>query len=225
MIQNANPYFPEVPFRLLVKGDVISGILCVPRGAKGIVILVNGIGESRRTLPLQFIASTLQKAEIATLAVDLLTEEELMSADSCSNDDLLVDRLLSVIHWVWESDQTTGLPIGLFGADRGAAVVLQTGCRLGEEFKAIVAFGENYDLDFRELHMIKAPTLLIVPSSDGAPGEPAHHVFRELCCIKKMEVIPETSFLYNHERASEIIAPLSTCWFHAHLCHVEAACV
>lgn len=140
--------------------------------------------------------------------------------------DQLAGRLLSVIHWIWANDQFAGLPIGLFGADMGAAVVLKVAGQLGEEVSAIVAFGGDYDLDYRKLYMVKAPTLLIVPGSDGVRRESADRVLRELCCVKKKEIIPETSFLYNHERASEIIAPLSTCWFREHLTPVvEAASV
>ena len=55
---------------------VLKGSLNIPENAKGIVVFAHGSGSSRFSKRNQFVAKELQKAGLATLLMDLLTEEE-----------------------------------------------------------------------------------------------------------------------------------------------------
>jgi putative phosphoribosyl transferase len=219
---NSPTYWPEFPVHVLVKGDVIDGDLCIPRNAKGVVVFVYGSGGGRLSPELKYITSVVQKAEIGTLCIDLLTDEENAIPDNQVNLPLLTTRLLSVIHWLWSNDQTVGLPIGLFGAGAGATAVLKAASELGEEVKAIVTRGASYDLIHHELHMVKAPTLLLVSSSNDSMIAIHDQAFHALCCPKKLEIIPGMSSRADREGVSEIVASLATTWFRKHLSSVSA---
>lgn len=54
----------------------LEGNLSIPRGAQGIVLFAHGSGSSRHSPRNKYVANVLQDAGIATLLIDLLTEEE-----------------------------------------------------------------------------------------------------------------------------------------------------
>src|SRR4051812_3164643 len=54
----------------------LQGILTIPKGAKGIVLFAHGSGSGRHSPRNQFVARLLNEQQIATLLMDLLTEEE-----------------------------------------------------------------------------------------------------------------------------------------------------
>ncbi len=58
-------------------GDVVlEGNLALPGSPKGLVLFAHGSGSSRLSPRNTFVAGVLQKAGIATLLFDLLTEKE-----------------------------------------------------------------------------------------------------------------------------------------------------
>lgn len=217
----APTYWPDFPVHFQVHGEVIHGDLCVPRNAKGIVVFAYGSGGGRHSPRLKYITSVLHKAEVGTLCVDLLTDEENAIEDNQLNIAFLTSRLLSVVHWLWANEQTVGLPIGLFGAGTGATAVLKAASQLGDEIKAIVTRGASYDLVHHELHMIKAPVLLLVSARDDSVGEWNEYAFHELCCVKKIEVVPGSSALFDEAGVSEIVASVATSWFRKYLLAVS----
>ncbi len=55
---------------------VLRGTLGVPEGARGVVLFAHGSGSSRHSPRNQFVARQLREAGLATLLVDLLSEDE-----------------------------------------------------------------------------------------------------------------------------------------------------
>src|ERR671933_94129 len=55
---------------------VLEGDLSVPKNAQGVVIFAHGSGSGRHSPRNRYVAQVLQNEGIATLLIDLLTEEE-----------------------------------------------------------------------------------------------------------------------------------------------------
>ena len=68
--------FQELQVRIPCGTGVISGDLVVPPWAKGLVLFAHGTGSSRQSPRNQFVAAQIQAAGMATLLLDLLTQEE-----------------------------------------------------------------------------------------------------------------------------------------------------
>lgn len=207
--------------RLLIEGVVLEGELNVPRNASGIVIFAHGSGSSRHSPRNKYVASVLQKAGIGTLLVDLLNEDEDEVYENRFDIELLAFRLVKVVEWLWSNDETEGLPIGLFGASTGAAAALQAAATLRDEIKAVVSRGGRPDLVLKQLHIVTAPTLLIVGSYDVTVLELNKEAYDQLCCHKKLEVVPGATHLFEEEGALESVASLATSWYRGHFSEVE----
>lgn len=82
----------------------LDGKLAIPEKPRGIVIFAHGSGSSRFSPRNQFVAEVLNKAHLATLLFDLLTEGE-EEIDEISGElrfdiYLLADRLIKTTRWV-----------------------------------------------------------------------------------------------------------------------------
>lgn len=147
----------------------LAANLTVPESPTGIVVFAHGSGSSRHSPRNQRVAATLNDAGLATLLLDLLTAAEEAREGGAGelrfDVELLARRLVGTIDWL-RSGPLTGLPIGLFGADTGAAAVLMAAAARPEDIAAVVSRGRP-DLAGRALTKVQAPTLLIV----GGAGE------------------------------------------------------
>jgi dienelactone hydrolase len=106
----------------------IAGTLRVPEQASGIVLFAHGSGSSRFSPRNRGVATVLERAGLATMLIDLLSEQE-EKEDSRTGAlrfdiSLLADRLLAVSSWLLLGDKTISLPIGFFGASTGAGAAL-----------------------------------------------------------------------------------------------------
>src|SRR5215216_2407237 len=74
----------------------LEGNLIIPKSSRGIVLFAHGSGSGRHSPRNKYVAEVLQDAGIATLLIDLLTEEEVdMQTRHLRLDiDLLAQRLI-----------------------------------------------------------------------------------------------------------------------------------
>ena len=105
--------------------NIIEGNLTLPNttiDTKGTVIFAHGSGSSRHSSRNQYVAQVLNKAGIATLLIDLLTNEEEniddMTKEYRFNIRLLARRLLISTDWLSQYPKLRNLNIGYFGASR-----------------------------------------------------------------------------------------------------------
>ena len=79
---------------------------------------------SRHSPRNKYVANVLQDAGIATLLLDLLTEEEeeidIQTLNLRFDIDLLAKRLLGATDWLQDKSTTNDLRIGYFGASNRA---------------------------------------------------------------------------------------------------------
>lgn len=199
-----------------VDGVKLEGTLVVPKGATGIVVFSHGSGSSRFSPRNRFVADELQKNDIATILIDLLTEKEDEVYETRFNIDLLTERLGGVLRWLQEEPGTKGLRLGLFGASTGAASALRVAAELGARVSAVVSRGGRPDLAMENLHKVVSPTLLVVGGEDYGVIELNEQALAVLACEKKLEIVPGATHLFEEKGALEEVARLASDWFQKH---------
>lgn len=195
----------------------LEGILGLPPGPRGLVVFAHGSGSGRLSPRNNFVALHLQQVGLATLLLDLLTEEEADDRDKVFDIDLLADRLLLAKHWVETEDRTRDFTIGYFGASTGAGAALQAAAREPANVKAIVSRGGRPDLAEPYLPSVTAPTLLIVGGHDEPVIEMNQAAYDLLTCERKLIIIPDATHLFEESGTLEQVAKQAGKWFGRYL--------
>lgn len=201
---------------------VLEGDLGVPSGPLGVVLFAHGSGSGRFSPRNQFVAAKLRGDwGLATLLIDLLTREE-EAVDDVSGRlrfDLpfLAERLLAATDWLARDEETSGLPLGYFGASTGGGAALIAAAERPASVSAIVSRGGRPDLAGPFLHRVKAPTLLIVGGEDRVVVGLNQQAFAHLHAEKRLEIVPGATHLFEEPGALEIVADLAGDWFRRHL--------
>ncbi len=203
------------------RGQYLEGDLHIPEGAKGIVLFAHGSGSSRFSPRNAQVAKFLGKGGLATLLIDLLTQEEGEIDDATAqlrfDIGLLAKRLCSVTDWMLKEKSTESLAIGYFGASTGAAAALVAAAEKKGSVKAVVSRGGRPDLAGSHLSGVTAPTLLIVGGYDTPVIEMNKEALAQLTCEKKMVIVPKATHLFEEPGALEEVARLAQGWFLQHL--------
>lgn len=202
-------------------GIVLHGDLSIPENTIGMVIFSHGSGSSRLSPRNRYVAQVLQKRGLATLLFDLLTEDEDHIYQNRFNIDLLTIRLIDVTQWVQQQKETKKSPLGYFGASTGAASALRAAAFFGKDIKAVVSRGGRPDMAFEALHLVSAPTLLIVGGLDEQVIELNRKAYKKLPGIKKLEIVPKASHLFEEPGKLAEVAQISGDWFVSHLLNIK----
>ncbi len=199
----------------------MDGEFALPSSACGVVVFAHGSGSSRRSPRNQFVASSLREAGLATLLMDLLTQEEeladLERGHLRFDIPFLAGRLKAATAWVLAQPDARRLPLGYFGASTGAAAALVAAAEVGGAVKAIVSRGGRPDLADTALDRVKAPTLLIVGSHDPDVLALNRSALARLGKESKLSVVPGASHLFEEPGALAEVARLAAAWFREHL--------
>lgn len=200
----------EIP----VNGVRVPGILTVPPHARGLVIFAHGSGSSRFSARNGYVAEVLQKESIATLLMDLLTEEEDRNPEARFDIPLLATRLMSITRWIASQSNVQHLPIGYFGASTGAAAALKAAARMGDTIDVVVSRGGRPDLaEDCNLESVVAPTLLIVGGKDDLVISLNRLAMGKLQCEKQLVIVPGATHLFEEPGTLEQVARFAADWF------------
>jgi putative phosphoribosyl transferase len=201
-----------------VHDGTIHGTLSPPRAGAGVVLFAHGSGSSRHSPRNLFVARQLAERGHGTLLLDLLTQEEeevdAVTMEHRFDVQLLAQRLSSATDWLATNSATRSYPVGYFGASTGAAAALIAAAhRTG--VAAIVSRGGRPDLAGGALHLVTAPTLLIVGERDyqviQLNREARRHMTR--CQEKELHLVPHATHLFEEPGALEEVARLAGDWF------------
>ena len=207
--------------RIPINGISIEGDLTIPEGATSIVLFAHGSGSSRFSPRNRAVASDLHAAGFATLLLDLLTEEEeqLEAATRHLRFDieLLAARLGAATDWIGRRADTRTLGIGYFGASTGAAAALVAASERRHIVRAVVSRGGRPDLAGAALPNVQAATLLVVGGHDAQVITLNENAFRRLTCVKRMDIIPGATHLFEEPGALESVSHLARQWFEEYL--------
>ena len=194
-----------------------EGLLGLPAAqASGIVLFAHGSGSSRLSPRNTFVAEALQRAGLATLLFDLLTETEAASRANVFDIKLLAERLDQAATWVGDCAAGRRLPLGFFGASTGAAAAL-VAAATRNDVRAIVSRGGRPDLAANALTKVTAPTLLIVGGDDPEVLALNRAAYRQLHCERRLDVVPGATHLFEEPGTLESVITLARAWFLQHL--------
>lgn len=196
---------------------MLPGILTVPENFRCTVIFAHGSGSSRFSSRNRSVSDVLNRAGVATLLFDLLTEDESVFQRNVFDIDLLSERLIHAANWVADNVEEHGKSIGFFGASTGAAAALKAAVESQIPIGAIVSRGGRPDLAMDYLPDITAPTLFLVGSKDVGVLELNEIAYGKLKCPKRMELVKNATHLFEEEGALEHVAESAKSWFIEHL--------
>jgi putative phosphoribosyl transferase len=203
-------------------GVLIRGDLNPVPNACGVVLFAHGSGSGRLSARNRYVAESLNKRRLATLLIDLLTEEEELAERSTGHlrfdIGLLTDRLRSATRFLGQDSDTRALPVGYFGASTGAAAALAASIAFPNTVKAIVSRGGRPDLAGECLDKVNAPALLLIGSLDLLVIELNEQAFTQLSCEKELVLVSGASHLFEEEGTLDEVARLAGDWFARHLC-------
>ncbi|WP_457971522.1 phosphoribosyltransferase family protein [Arthrobacter sp. D1-17] len=205
-----------------VQGMRLEGHLYLPGEAAGVVIFAHGSGSGRKSPRNRFVASTLQRAGLGTLLLDLLSPAEELDRSNVFNIELLAHRLNAAKYWLHSRPEATSSTVGYFGASTGAGAALwaaaeQREGEQGEGIGAVVSRGGRPDLAGDRLNLVRAPTLLIVGSADHRVLELNRQAQALLRCPNQLEVVKGATHLFEEPGTLQEAAVLARDWFARYL--------
>lgn len=207
----------HVPVLAPVDSLHLEGILSVPSAARGVILFAHGSGSSRHSPRNRYVADILNESGLATLLIDLLTEDEqqvdLQTAHLRFDISLLAKRLEGISEWLVQHPEVRGLNLGHFGASTGAAAALVAAAELPQLIRAVVSRGGRPDLAGPSLAGVEAPTLLIVGGDDIPVIELNRRAMAHLQCQKEIRIIPGATHLFEERGALEKVSGLARDWF------------
>lgn len=210
---------PAIELSIPVSGGLfINGTLFNPADSVGLVIFAHGSGSNRFSPRNRLVADELNRRQLATMLLDLLTEEEDKDYAKRFDIALLTQRLLAATHCARLAKETRTLQIGYFGASTGAAAALQAAAALGSEIQTVVSRGGRPDLaSHRDMAQIQCPVLFLVGELDTEVLQLNRDVARTLGSHAKLIVIAGATHLFEEHGCLEEVARLSADWFVRHL--------
>jgi putative phosphoribosyl transferase len=203
----------ERPISVMSDQVTLNGFLGIPPGPVGVVLFAHGSGSGRLSPRNRYVAQRLRNGGIATLLIDLLTEDEAEDRRNVFDIDLLADRVLMAGTWLNEDERTKRLPLGYFGASTGAGAALQAAARHPSMVKAVVSRGGRPDLAEQYLPEVTAPTLLLVGGYDEPVTGMNQAAFDLLRCPKELTIIPGATHLFEEPGTLERVADFALEWF------------
>jgi len=209
------------PVHIAIGPHSLAGDLAVPEQARGLVMFAHGSGSSRFSPRNRYVADTLHRSDLATLLIDLLTEQE-EAIDEVTGRlsfdiGLLADRLVALRAWAQNAPELTDLQVGLFGASTGGGAALVAAAQQPHEFHAVVSRGGRPDLAGSALSRVLAPTLLIVGERDDVVIELNRRAMAHIRAEVRLEIVPRATHLFEEPGALEDVARLAANWFTTHL--------
>ncbi|MEY9989033.1 putative phosphoribosyl transferase [Streptomyces sp. V4I8] len=206
---------PDREVRIPAAGARLGARLVVPDGAQAAVAFAHGSGSGRHSPRNQYVAGALNRAGLATLLLDLLTDDEAHDRHNVFDIFLLARRLHAASVWLRGE---TGLPVAYFGASTGAAAALEAAALSGSEVRSVVSRGGRPDLATpAALTRLRAPTLLIVGSRDTQVLSLNRLAADRMHCEHRIAVVPGATHLFEEPGTLTTVAELARDWFTAHV--------
>ena len=184
---------------------MILGSLDTPAQAVGVVLFAHGSGSGRHSPRNQFVAKQLRAGGLATLLIDLLTEEEEADRNNVFDIRLLARRLAVAARWLRQQAETRSLPIGYFGASTGAGAALVAAAEHPALVRAVVSRGGRPDLGRG------------VGGDDDVVIDLNQQAQRQMTAECELVIVPGATHLFEEPGTLEKVAELAQDWFLKHL--------
>ena len=202
---------------ILVPPVNLDGILALPVPSRAVIVFAHGSGSSRLSPRNTYVATALNRAGLATVLFDLLTEVEAADRANVFDIPLLARRLEMAREWAARDERTRHLPLGYFGASTGAAAALVAASEARGDVFGVVSRGGRPDLAMGALDRVRAPTLLIVGGLDTQVLALNEAAYEALTCERALEVVPGATHLFEEPGTLDQVIALTGGWFASHL--------
>src|SRR5262245_37009594 len=204
--------------RLVIPADsaVLELVLELPPDPHGVVIFACGGGSGLLSPRHGAIARRLRGCGLATVLVDLVALDGEADRRRVLDVSIQARRLELTANAVARANAARGLPLAYFGSSTGAAAALVASIddpRIG----AVVCGGGRPDLAEGILHLVVAPTLLVVGEHDGNLRALHDRVIARLGAEKTLVVVPGAGHLFEEPGALDAVSGLACDWFCRHL--------
>jgi putative phosphoribosyl transferase len=202
----------------------VNGIVNVPQGAHGLVILGHGIerdGDQNISAKMRqqgvLLTDVLNKHGLATLQVDLFSSDEQKLDEETGffreNIDLMQQRLIGTAEWFLNDSETDNLSIGYLGFGVAGVAALVAAVERPDIPAAVVAVGARPDLAPTYIPRILAPTLLIVAEKDEATARANQDALEQLKAEKQLTPITGVSNVFESQDSVTQLAQGLVDWF------------
>jgi len=199
----------------------LQGDLGMPTHPLGIVLFAHGSGSSRHSSRNRFVARTLERRNLDTLLIDLLTPAEEVIDERTGeyrfDIPMLADRLVAIVDWLRQQPYTAALPVGLFGASTGGGAALIAAAARPRQVAAVVSRGGRPDPAEAVLPTVAEPTLLIVGGLDTPVIQMNRAAMAQMRGEVSLEIVPGATHLFEEPGTLERVASLAGRWFADHL--------
>lgn len=210
---------------------VLTGILSIPDDAKGLVILINSIGDEDPLTHQNALqqGQYLYQQKIATLLVDLFTTQEQQLDQETSyfrrNTDIMQQRIIGVATWLLEQQyantnwllehpsETRHFSLGYFGAGISGAAALIAAANRPDVVSAVVVANASLNNVKDDLQRVMAPTLLLAAEKDQVAVDMSQHALEQLHAEKQFEPVKGVSTLFEDAESLNEIARVTGQWF------------
>ena len=203
----------------------LDGHLGIPENACGVVLMAQGSMNIENDSAYSDIAGIFNDAELATLLVHLLTEEEETLDKETQffrfNVDILHQRIIGITNWLIEEPETHNLSIGYFGSGPAGAAALIAAAKRPDPVHAVVVGNGRIDLAQPYLSRVLAPTFLIVGGNDSsavnANRQALANIPAKVEANKRIETILGVTGLFDTPEILIKVAEQASAWFTRYL--------
>jgi dienelactone hydrolase len=213
----------EAEVEIAIGEAVLHGDLRMPHDAVGLVAFAHGSGSSRASPRNRQVADTLNREGLATLLLDMLSEEEETvdreTAELRFDIELLGERMVGTVDWLARQEVTADLALGLFGAGTGAAAALNAAAARPDRVAALVSRGGRPDMAAQALPRVLCPVLLIVGALDTEVLELNRRAAAQLAAPHAVELVDGATHLFEEPGALDQVAAHAADWFVRNLAH------
>jgi putative phosphoribosyl transferase len=205
------------PVRIDLAEGRLVGELTLPRNPKALVIVAHGSGVSHHNHPRSAaVARSLEANELATLQIELLTEEEAhidrITTQLRFEMDMLAQRVDAILEWVANDRRVSELKVAILTTGTAAGAVMRSLAEKSDRAFAVVVRGGRPDLALGALRDVNTPTMLIVGSRDLQTLELNRGALEKLGGAKRLEIVQGAGPTFEEEGAVERVALLTNAW-------------
>ena len=161
------------------------------------------------TAPPRADCTAPQRAGLATLLFDLLTEEEALDRQQVFDVELLAVRLIVARRWAAKQPEVGHLPLGYFGASTGAAAALWAAAD-DPSVGAIVSRGGRPISPHRACS--GRTHLLIVGGRDDVVLRLNQQAARAMTCECRLAIVEGATHLFAEPGTLEVAGDLAAEW-------------
>jgi putative phosphoribosyl transferase len=209
------------PVRIGAASGLLQGDLAIPSRAVGLVIMPHASASSRFIPRNRSVADALDHGDLATLLVDLLTEDEEAQDERTGrlrfDVGMLAERTAAVDGWKQVLPELRSLRAGLFAAGTCGAAALLAAAQHPHAFHASVLVSGRPDLAGSALTRLMAPTLLIVSERDTPNRAVNERAMTHIHSEVRLELVRDARDLFEEAGALAQVAVLAADWFRTHL--------